>query len=130
MTIVNGAGASGRERVPRPDLTALMRYYGLEVLHGGMHQCLVHDDSIPSMNVDTNKALWYCHACGRGGTAWDLIMVREGVDFNGAQDWARNKEFPADSLAEEPEEETVFGRKKPVVRRGGRRNGNGWKRPW
>ena len=29
--------------------------------------CLFHEDKIPSLSVNLESGLWYCHACKKGG---------------------------------------------------------------
>lgn len=48
----------------------------------GMIRCPVHDDDTPSMSVD--EAVWYCHGCGVGGGALELIQFVGGLSFGQA----------------------------------------------
>ncbi len=43
-----------------------------------MCQCPVHDDHEPSCAVNTDKQLWYCFGCGRGGDIWTLDRLLNG----------------------------------------------------
>ncbi len=43
--------------------------------------CPLHDDHRPSMSLDTDKGLWFCHPCGEGGDAIQLYMRARRIDF-------------------------------------------------
>lgn len=47
-------------------------------------RCFMHDDKRPSMSVNAAKKVYYCHVCASGGTAIDLVMHHENLDFIGA----------------------------------------------
>ena len=47
-------------------------------------RCPVHDESNPSASVNRGKGLVHCHACGFGGTAANIVMARENVDYHAA----------------------------------------------
>ncbi|MGW3336231.1 CHC2 zinc finger domain-containing protein [Streptomyces sp. NPDC001009] len=53
-----------------------------------MAACPLHDDATPSLSWNTDRQLWKCHSCGRGGDAFTLIMEKEGTDFVGARAFA------------------------------------------
>ncbi len=43
---------------------------------GGLIRCPAHDDDHPSCSVSGDHgAVWFCHACGAGGTIFDLSSV-------------------------------------------------------
>lgn len=46
-----------------------------------MVKCPFHDDKRASMCVYLDKKRWWCYTCNEGGTAFDLIMKSEGIDF-------------------------------------------------
>jgi hypothetical protein len=41
-------------------------------LRGGLVRCPAHDDEHPSCSVSATEPVWKCHACGAGGTIYDL----------------------------------------------------------
>lgn len=47
-------------------------------------RCPLHDDRLPSLSIDDKKKLWVCHAGCGGGTVFDFVMKRDGVDFRAA----------------------------------------------
>jgi len=47
--------------------------------------CPYHADKIPSLKVDEEKGLWTCFACRIGGSAFDWVIRRDGVDFKEAK---------------------------------------------
>lgn len=73
---------------PDADLMELMfTHYGLRWPRGYGDvsiQCPVHDDSHASASVNTSKGLFNCFACGAKGSAFDLVMLKEGVEFSDA----------------------------------------------
>ena len=44
-------------------------------LRGGLVRCPAHDDEHPSCSVSAAEPLWTCHACGAGGTVFDLASA-------------------------------------------------------
>lgn len=51
------------------------QYYG---------HCPFHDDRSPSLSVDSEKQLWHCFGCGKGGDVIDFIKLAENLDTKGA----------------------------------------------
>ena len=43
--------------------------------------CPLHDDQHPSLSVDWDQGLWFCHACAEGGDGIRLYMRATGVAF-------------------------------------------------
>lgn len=127
MRILNGAGTPERGAVERPDLQEVLAHYGCHAMHDGKYACLVHEERNPSMNVSLREGLWYCHACGQGGSSLDLIMKIEGVDLEGAVKFAEQQDWSAVGPAPKPADE-VFGRRRPGRERKAR--SRAWSRPW
>jgi hypothetical protein len=46
--------------------------------------CPFHSDRSPSLSIDVEKALWFCHGCGVGGDAFTYVELRYGLDFASA----------------------------------------------
>ncbi len=46
--------------------------------------CVFHRESHPSLFLNTEKGLWYCHGCGVGADAIALYMLGTGVSFKQA----------------------------------------------
>jgi DNA primase len=59
-----------------------------------MVRCPLHDDHTPSCSIDTDRDLWRCHSCGKGGDAYTLIMEKEGIDFVRARALATSLNLP------------------------------------
>jgi len=73
------------------DLASVLDYYGVDYRLGRNAQkvrCVIHDDRDPSMNVDFDKGVFYCHACGEGGTALALVMKKESLGYEEARTFA------------------------------------------
>jgi DNA primase len=64
----------------------VIRFYGGEVREGRnvSVRCCIHDDSRRSAVIDTYGNLYFCHTCGKGGSAIDIIMEKEGLGFKDA----------------------------------------------
>ena len=77
------------------DLVTLVEASGVELERQGkdwLGLCPFHDDHEPSLAVTPAKNLWHClGACGKGGSAIDWVMVRDGVSFREAVDHLRGK---------------------------------------
>jgi len=43
--------------------------------------CPFHEDSKPSLNVNTSKQIFKCFACGAGGDVFKFMMMRERLSF-------------------------------------------------
>lgn len=91
----------------RPDIADLLDHYGV-IGHRRMVPCPLHEDRTPSCSINYEKSLFNCFSCGEGGDSWSLIMKREGLDFEQAQDWAKK--------------ELSFKGSGPAPRKGGRRS--------
>jgi len=47
--------------------------------------CLFHEDKIPSLSVNLESGLWYCHACKKGGDIFNFYMQYENCNFKQAK---------------------------------------------
>ena len=43
--------------------------------------CPLHEDSDPSLKLNLEKQVWYCHPCGIGGDALQLLMRVRRIEF-------------------------------------------------
>jgi DNA primase len=70
----------------RPDILSVIGRYTSLRRHGReeLGLCPLHDDRRPSLRVNPDKGVWYCHPCGTGGDVIRFIQLVEGVDFKGA----------------------------------------------
>lgn len=64
----------------------IIHFYGGEVKEGRnvSVRCCIHNDTRRSAVIDTYGNLYFCHTCGKGGTAVDIIMEKEGIGFKDA----------------------------------------------
>jgi hypothetical protein len=57
--------------------------------------CPKHSDSTPSLSIDLEKGLWYCHSEKhqgmRGGTATGFYALMEGIELKEAEELVGNK---------------------------------------
>lgn len=79
-------------------IVAVFDHYGLATPRSGEQpiHCPVHDDAHKSASVNRDKGVWFCHACGEGGTALRIVMLREGIEQGPAAKFIANltgKEF-------------------------------------
>lgn len=73
----------------RPPILEVLERYGVRLRKRGSEYigcCVAHDDHSPSMSVNAEKGVLFCHACGFKGSAYDVVMAMEKVDFKRAKD--------------------------------------------
>ena len=46
--------------------------------------CPFHEEKTPSFVVSTDRQMFHCFGCGKGGNVFRFVMDREGVDFPNA----------------------------------------------
>ena len=62
------------KRLPAATYFALIA--GIQIPpRGGLVRCPAHDDEHPSCSVSATEPVWKCHACGAGGTIYDLASA-------------------------------------------------------
>ena len=70
-------------------ISKVVERWGGKLIRSGSHwvtNCVWHEDEHPSMTLyEVNgENRCHCFACGRGGSAIDYVMAKDGVDFRGA----------------------------------------------
>ena len=67
-------------------IEAVVAYYGGEVRHGksASVKCCIHEDTRRSAVMNTYDNLYFCHTCGKGGTAINIVMAKENLEFKDA----------------------------------------------
>ena len=96
---------------------AIVANYGGEVREGRACsvRCCLHNDSRRSAVINTVDNLYYCHTCGKGGNAVNLVCILENMEF-------------ADGLKRAVEIATRSG---DAIRSGGKsRNSSRTRRTW
>ena len=65
-------------------IDAIVRFFGGEVKEGksASVRCCLHTDSRRSAVMNTYDNLYYCHTCGKGGNAANLVCILENLEFN------------------------------------------------
>jgi len=67
----------------RHPLEEVLAGYGVEVSRNGVYHCpLDHHgdgDQTPSLSLDVERQVWFCHTAGVGGSSLDFIMAAEGL---------------------------------------------------
>ena len=78
-----GQGSSDANAV---SIKAVVSYYGGEVKDGKAApvKCVLHNDSRASAVINSYDNLYYCHTCGKGGNAVNIIMIKEELEFRDA----------------------------------------------
>ena len=61
----------------------IVQAFGGEVREGKnvSVKCVLHNDSRRSAVIDTVGNVYYCHTCGKGGNAVNLVCILENVEF-------------------------------------------------
>lgn len=61
----------------------IVTYFGGEVREGksASVRCCLHSDSRRSAVINTYDNLYYCHTCGKGGNAANLVCILENLEF-------------------------------------------------
>ena len=64
----------------------IVNNYGGEVREGkaASVKCIMHSDSRRSAVMNTYDNLYFCHTCGKGGNAVNVVMVMENLEFKDA----------------------------------------------
>ena len=76
-------GSVDANTIPIGDIIA---HYGGEVKEGRAVsvKCCLHNDSRRSAVLNTYDNLMYCHTCGKGGNAVNIISFKENLEFKDA----------------------------------------------
>ena len=70
-----------------PGIVDVIESYGVALKRAGRERtgnCSFHADKNPSLRVNPEKGVFYCHACGFGGDAIAFVQKIEGIDFKSA----------------------------------------------
>jgi len=64
----------------------VIKHYGGEVREGKASnvKCILHNDVRRSAVINTYDNLYYCHTCGKGGNAVNIISFKESLEFKDA----------------------------------------------
>jgi len=83
---VRKAGSKGRVEANSIPIGVIVTHYGGEVREGksASVRCCIHNDSRRSAVINTYDNLYYCHTCGKGGSAVDVVMEIENLEFKDA----------------------------------------------
>ena len=62
----------------------IVQHFGGEVREGksASVRCCLHSDSRRSAVINTYDNLYFCHTCGKGGNAANLVCILENLEFN------------------------------------------------
>jgi len=64
-------------------ISAIISHYGGEVREGRAVsvRCALHTDSRRSAVINTIDNLYFCHTCGKGGNAVNIVCILENLEF-------------------------------------------------
>ena len=96
-------------------LAGVVSGYGISLKATGHHLfglCPFHQERTPSFCINTDKNLWYCHGCCKGGNVINFVMEMEHISFPQAvRKLMREKlgqALPDDSMPSTPEDEARY----------------------
>jgi len=81
------------EVLARTDLVELIAHH-VQLKKSGanfMGLCPFHHEKSPSFSVSTDKQLYYCFGCGKGGGAFQFLMEHDGYSFPEAVEYLAEK---------------------------------------
>jgi len=78
-----GFGRTDANSIP---IGVIVAHYGGEVREGRACsvRCVLHSDSRRSAVINTQENLYFCHTCGKGGNAVNIISIKENMEFKDA----------------------------------------------
>ena len=54
-------------------------------------KCPFHEDTSPSLQINTKKQVWHCFGCDKGGDLLNAIEYHLGIPFQEAVEWAADR---------------------------------------
>ena len=74
---------NGRTDANTIPIGVIVAHYGGEVREGRACsvRCVLHSDSRRSAVINTQENLYFCHTCGKGGNAVNLVCILENLEF-------------------------------------------------
>ena len=106
----------------KPDLGAVLDHYNVVFKPDRSSQkvlCPVHEEHVQSCSVNLDEGWWNCHACNAKGDSWNLIMLKEGIDFAAAVQYAKSISLACGTNVPQTTDtrtDGLFGRSRPVAR--------------
>lgn len=79
-----------RLTMDKPDILATIENEGFRIVrHGSRHwiRCPFHSDTKPSLVIDKEKQVWFCHGCQTGGDVITFIQKLHNLSFLEAIDY-------------------------------------------
>jgi DNA primase len=75
--------ATGSALAKAVPISAIISHYGGEVREGRAVsvRCALHTDSRRSAVINTIDNLYFCHTCGKGGNAVNIVCILENLEF-------------------------------------------------
>lgn len=85
--------ASITELIEHIDMKSIVENY-VKLEHRGSKWwgcCPFHGESTPSFNIDTERKVYYCFGCGKGGSIINFVMEIEKLKFPEAIEFIAKK---------------------------------------
>lgn len=81
--MVRNKGFKGSVDANAIPIGCVVAHYGGQVREGKNVKvsCVMHDDKHGSAVIDTVNNLYFCHTCGKGGNAANLVCFMENMEF-------------------------------------------------
>lgn len=95
------------ELIARNDITDVVGNYVSLTKRSGSNQfglCPFHSEKTPSFSVSSDKQIYHCFGCGKGGSVINFIMEMEGLSFRDAVEFLAKRagmEMPDDGTSEQ-----------------------------
>lgn len=87
--------------LPRPSIEVVLEHYGAEYvplrLGWASMYCPFHEDRTKSGSVNTDEGWFKCFTCDVSGDVYDLIQMKEGIDFRESVKFGADKFGTGDS---------------------------------
>ena len=106
----------------KPEMAALLDHYGVNYKPSRNSQkilCPFHDEKVESCSVNLSENWFVCHACEAKGDTWNFIMLKEGIEFATAVQYAKSISLDCGTNVPQTTEsrtDGLFGRSRPVSR--------------
>ena len=103
------------------DLKALVESRGVKLKKNGkgyIGLCPFHADHQPSFSITTDKNLWQCFGCGKGGDSISFIQEHDHVDFKTAVamlSGIQNPEIKSQKLREPAEQSSLHVKERKLL---------------
>jgi hypothetical protein len=76
------------DRAALPSISNILSWLDIPAGRRGRTRCPIHcGDNSQAFSYDDEQGVWFCHRCGIGGDAVELVKKSLDTDFQGALKW-------------------------------------------